>query len=103
MGRALASGEAQLAVRAGAVWAPRLVRAAAPVGQERAAVFGPQGTVLVTGGLSGLGALAARHLVTAYGVRHLLLVSRSGARAPGAAELVAELSGLGARVRVEAC
>ncbi|WP_146057839.1 type I polyketide synthase, partial [Streptomyces sp. SM10] len=36
-------------------------------------------------------------------VRHLLLVSRRGGEAPGAAELVAELEGLGARARFVAC
>ena len=38
-----------------------------------------------------------------HGVRHLLLVSRQGPAAAGAAELVGELTGLGARVRVVAC
>ncbi|MBT2230736.1 type I polyketide synthase, partial [Nonomuraea sp. NEAU-A123] len=64
---------------------------------------GGGGTVLVTGGTGGLGALVARHLVTVHGVRDLLLVSRSGMSATGAAELLQELSGLGARVRVAAC
>ncbi|WP_075324322.1 MULTISPECIES: type I polyketide synthase [unclassified Pseudonocardia] len=62
-----------------------------------------EGTVLVTGGTGGLGGLVARHLVTAHGVRHLLLTSRSGADAPGAAELVAELEDHGADVSVAAC
>ncbi|MEU7857482.1 SDR family NAD(P)-dependent oxidoreductase [Nonomuraea sp. NPDC049141] len=61
------------------------------------------GTVLVTGGTGGLGALVARHLVTVHGVRDLLLVSRSGMSAMGAADLLQELSGLGARVRIAAC
>ncbi|MFC3824310.1 SDR family NAD(P)-dependent oxidoreductase, partial [Planomonospora venezuelensis] len=61
------------------------------------------GTVLVTGGTGGLGALVARHLVARHGVRDLLLVSRRGPLAPGAGELVAELEGLGARVAVAAC
>ncbi|MFC5216431.1 SDR family NAD(P)-dependent oxidoreductase [Streptomyces coerulescens] len=61
------------------------------------------GTVLITGGTGGLGAEVARHLVTAHGVRDLLLVSRGGAGAPGAAELAAQLEELGARVRVRAC
>ena len=61
------------------------------------------GTVLVTGGTGTLGAVIARHLVTGYGVRDLVLTSRRGADAPGAAELTAELTGLGARVRVAAC
>jgi polyene macrolide polyketide synthase/pimaricinolide synthase PimS1 len=55
--------------------------------------------VLITGGTGGLGGVVARHLVTSHGVRQLLLVSRRG-EAP---ELVAELSGLGAEVIVEAC
>ncbi|ACU37200.1 type I polyketide synthase [Actinosynnema mirum] len=61
------------------------------------------GTVLITGGTGTLGAALARHLVDAHGVRHLLLVSRSGPDAPGAADLVAELAERGARVRVAAC
>ncbi|MER7438106.1 SDR family NAD(P)-dependent oxidoreductase, partial [Pseudonocardia alni] len=62
-----------------------------------------EGTVLVTGGTGGLGGLLARHLVATHGVRHLLLTSRSGADAPGAAELVSELGELGAQVSVAAC
>ncbi|MFE3442888.1 SDR family NAD(P)-dependent oxidoreductase [Nocardia sp. NPDC059180] len=62
-----------------------------------------EGTVLVTGGTGGLGAMLARHLVVEYGVRSLVLASRRGPGAPGAAESVAELTGLGARVRVVAC
>ena len=56
----------------------------------------PEGTVLITGGTGTLGALTARHLVTRHGVRHLLLISRHGPEAPGAAELDAELAALGA-------
>ncbi|KOV69422.1 zinc-binding dehydrogenase, partial [Streptomyces sp. MMG1121] len=57
-----------------------------------------EGTVLVTGGTGVLGAQVARHLVTEHGVRHLVLTSRRGPQAPGAAELRAELVGLGAEV-----
>ncbi|WP_370966487.1 type I polyketide synthase [Amycolatopsis sp. cg9] len=63
----------------------------------------PAGTVLVTGGTGTLGARIARHLVTAHGVRRLLLVSRRGPAAPGAAELAADLTALGAEVTVAAC
>ena len=101
----LASGEDQVAVRGGRLLAPRLVRAAS--GPEDAPADGPiwdaNGTVLITGGTGTLGALAARHLVVEHGVRHLLLVSRRGAQAPGAAELVAELSAHDASVSVAAC
>jgi acyl transferase domain-containing protein/NADPH:quinone reductase-like Zn-dependent oxidoreductase len=65
--------------------------------------FDRDGTVLITGGTGGLGALLARHLVTRHEARHLLLVSRSGPNAEGAATLVAELEELGAQVRVVAC
>ncbi|NUR60108.1 MAG: SDR family NAD(P)-dependent oxidoreductase, partial [Catenulispora sp.] len=67
------------------------------------APLNPDGTVLITGGTGTLGALTARHLVTDLGVRHLLLTSRRGADAPGAAELTAELAGLGAEVTIAAC
>ncbi|WP_418953451.1 type I polyketide synthase [Streptomyces cinnabarinus] len=63
----------------------------------------PDGTVLITGGTGTLGSLLARHLVTGYGVRNLLLTSRQGTEAPGAAELVAELAELGAAAEVVAC
>ncbi|MEU4252175.1 SDR family NAD(P)-dependent oxidoreductase [Amycolatopsis sp. NPDC026612] len=63
----------------------------------------PAGTVLVTGGTGRLGALVARHLVTRHGVRDLLLASRRGPAADGAADLVAELTAAGAQVRVVAC
>ncbi|WP_438822078.1 SDR family NAD(P)-dependent oxidoreductase [Actinocrinis puniceicyclus] len=63
----------------------------------------PDGTVLMTGATGTLGALTARRLVTGHGVRHLLLTSRRGAAAPGAADLARELRGLGASVRIECC
>ncbi|MGP3937924.1 SDR family NAD(P)-dependent oxidoreductase [Nonomuraea sp. KM88] len=101
VGQALATGEPQLAIRGGELLAPRLGRAEDLADPEP--VFGPDGTVLITGGTGGLGALVARHLVTEHEVRRLLLVSRRGPDAPGAAELVAELSELGAEVDVAAC
>ncbi|MFD6367071.1 SDR family NAD(P)-dependent oxidoreductase [Streptomyces roseolus] len=107
--RALAAGEPQLALRDGRLHAPRLARATAapeaaapPGGDARRPAFAPDGTVLVTGGTGGLGALFARHLVTAHGVRHLLLSSRRGPATPGADELTAELTALGAHVTVAA-
>ncbi|MBE8521725.1 SDR family NAD(P)-dependent oxidoreductase [Amycolatopsis sp. H6(2020)] len=63
----------------------------------------PDGTVLVTGGTGTLGARLARHLVTAHGVRRLLLLSRRGPDAPGATELAGELTTLGAEVTLVAC
>ncbi len=94
------SGEPEFAVRGGEVRVPRLVRRA---GTAAAQTLTPEGTVLVTGASGALGGLVARHLVTERGVRNLMLVSRRGVQAPGMGELVAELEGLGAAVRVAAC
>ncbi|MFJ2477547.1 type I polyketide synthase [Streptomyces sp. NPDC087659] len=63
----------------------------------------PHGTVLITGGTGGLGQEVARHMVRAYGARHLLLLSRRGPDAVGAAELRDELVAAGARVAIHAC
>ncbi|MFF7890290.1 SDR family NAD(P)-dependent oxidoreductase, partial [Streptomyces sp. NPDC020794] len=99
---AVATGEPQLALRAGELSVPRLARAAVePAGAGRP--LDPDGTVLITGGTGMIGRLVARHLVTEHGVRHLVLTGRRGRQAPGAAELGAELTALGAEVRVEAC
>ncbi|MBA8925107.1 acyl transferase domain-containing protein/D-arabinose 1-dehydrogenase-like Zn-dependent alcohol dehydrogenase/acyl carrier protein [Kutzneria viridogrisea] len=62
-----------------------------------------EGTALITGGTGTLGALAARNLVTEHGVRKLVLTSRRGMDAPGATELHADLSALGAEVEIVAC
>jgi NAD(P)-dependent dehydrogenase (short-subunit alcohol dehydrogenase family)/acyl carrier protein len=100
--------EPQLAIRNGEALVAKLVRVAAR-GRDGDSVDGlqssidPQGTVLVTGGLGGLGRLVARHLVSEHGVRSLLLAGRRGIDTPGAAELVDELEGHGARVHVVAC
>ncbi|GHC94951.1 hypothetical protein GCM10007079_45980 [Nocardiopsis terrae] len=67
------------------------------------APFPQEGTVLVTGRAGRLGHRVARHLVTGYGVRHLLLVHPEGAAALGQDERTAELRALGARVSVRAC
>ncbi|MGP4053005.1 SDR family NAD(P)-dependent oxidoreductase, partial [Streptomyces sp. 2A115] len=105
LGSVLAGGEPQVAVRGVVLSAPRLVRAggAVPDALDVPAVFGAEGTVLVTGGTGALGALVARHLVARHGVRHLLLASRRGPDAEGMGELIAELAEQGALVSVAAC
>ncbi|MDH6117463.1 acyl transferase domain-containing protein/D-arabinose 1-dehydrogenase-like Zn-dependent alcohol dehydrogenase/acyl carrier protein [Kitasatospora sp. GAS204A] len=101
---ALAADESQLALREGVLLLPRLARVAAPADDVSPGLeVGPDGTVLVTGATGTLGRLVARHLVAVHGVRHLLLVSRRGAEAAGAAELAAELGESGACVRFAAC
>ncbi|MFE3457715.1 SDR family NAD(P)-dependent oxidoreductase [Nocardiopsis aegyptia] len=67
------------------------------------APFPQDRTTLITGGTGALGHRVARHLVTGYGVRHLLLASRSGPEAQGQDARTAELEALGARVEVVAC
>ncbi|WP_033434781.1 type I polyketide synthase [Saccharothrix syringae] len=96
---ALALGEPEVAVRGGEVFAPRLARTA---GQGQRVDWG-DGPVLVTGATGALGGILARHLVTAHGVRDLVLLSRRGPDAPGAAELAAELADLGATATAVAC
>ncbi|MEU0584609.1 SDR family NAD(P)-dependent oxidoreductase [Streptomyces sp. NPDC006132] len=98
---AVATGEPQLRVRDGRVTVPAL--AAVHEVADAGAAFGADGTVLITGGTGALGAELARHLVTAHGVRHLLLTARRGPRAPEAEELRAELAESGARVGIVAC
>ncbi|GAA3155871.1 type I polyketide synthase [Nonomuraea roseoviolacea] len=98
--RVVAVGEPQVRVAGDKVLVPRLARR----GQETASHLEQiAGAVLVTGGTGGLGALVARRLVERHGVRELVLVSRRGPDAPGAGELVAELTALGASARVAAC
>ncbi|MGH2853936.1 MAG: SDR family NAD(P)-dependent oxidoreductase, partial [Solirubrobacteraceae bacterium] len=101
----------QLAIRAGSVSVPRLARIG-PASHRRslqpgaagaAPRFDPGRTVLITGGTGALGGLVARHLVSVHGVRGVVLASRRGRAAEGAVELEAELTALGAQVRIVAC
>ncbi|MFJ7416284.1 SDR family NAD(P)-dependent oxidoreductase [Streptomyces sp. NPDC098077] len=96
---ALAAGEPELVLRDGRLHAPRLSRIEV---SDPGVSFGG-GTVLITGGTGGLGATVARHLAQNHGVRRLLLVSRRGEQAQGAAELAAELAEAGADVTIAAC
>ena len=100
---ASATAEPQTAIRGGELLVPRLARALAALRGEGPEPLDPEKTVLITGGLSGIGASVARHLAAEHGARHLLLVSRQGAQAPGAADLVAELAELGAEADVATC
>ncbi|MEU7137783.1 SDR family NAD(P)-dependent oxidoreductase, partial [Streptomyces sp. NPDC046261] len=97
----LATGDAQFVVRDGTLHVGRLARVATEEASSPA--WDVDGTVLITGGTGGLGGELARHLVTRRGQRHLLLASRRGENAPGAAELRAELTAHGADVTITAC
>jgi pimaricinolide synthase PimS1 len=100
---ALASDEPELALRDGAVFVPRLARVAADEPREPLVFDADGGAVLITGGTGGLGAVVARHLAGEHGVRRLVLTSRRGPEAEGAAELVAELAELGCEAQAVAC
>ncbi|MGY0055443.1 type I polyketide synthase [Streptomyces sp. LZ34] len=99
--RAVAGPERECAVRASGVFVRRLERAPL-AGAEPGREWRPHGTVLITGGTGGLGAHVARWLA-GHGPVRLLLLSRRGEAAEGAAGLRDELAGLGARVTVAAC
>ncbi|WP_446681676.1 SDR family NAD(P)-dependent oxidoreductase [Allokutzneria oryzae] len=100
VGVAVGTGEPQVVVRDGSLYAPRLLRTPSE-GEAWQPAAG--GTVLVTGGTGGLGALLAKHLVASHGVTNLVLTSRRGGGAPGVADLKAELVALGANVTIAAC
>nr|WSX19092.1 type I polyketide synthase [Streptomyces tubercidicus] len=112
---AVALDEPQVAIRDGKLTVPRLttldrpekpVESDGPEEPEKGTtdpVWKPDGTVLITGGTGTLGTLVARHLVTGHQVRNLLLTSRRGPDAEGAAALRDELTELGARVTIAAC
>ncbi len=95
--------EPQVALREGRALVPRVARALAPEQEEEPVSLDPEKTILISGGTGALAAQVSRHLVSEHGARHLLLASRSGARAEGARELKQELTELGAEVRIEAC
>jgi len=97
------SGEPQLALRDGVPHIARLARPARKDAPVAPPVLAVGGTALITGGTGMLGAIFAEHLVTRYGVKHLLLLSRRGPDAPGVAELQERLAGLGAEVAIVAC
>ncbi|GLW91870.1 hypothetical protein Aglo03_26860 [Actinokineospora globicatena] len=94
----LTGDEDQVALRANGTYARRL----APAPVDSGTPWRAKGTVLITGGTGALGGHVARWLA-GRGVQHLLLTSRRGLAAPGAAELVQELADLGASAEVIAC
>jgi acyl transferase domain-containing protein len=85
---ALQTDEPQIAVRDGVAMVPRLA-VAEP--SSTAPALDPDGTVLITGGTGALGASLARYLVAEHGIRHLLLVNRSGRTPAWVADLPAKV------------
>ncbi len=97
--------ESELAVRGGSISAARLAAARADVTTDEGGIRLRAGaTVLITGGTGGLGQALARHLISTHSIGRLVLTSRRGMEAPGAAELIEELTAEGAaEVVVVAC
>ncbi|MEU5943700.1 type I polyketide synthase, partial [Micromonospora sp. NPDC047548] len=95
----LAYDEPELAVRDGRALLPRLTRASAGAGAPPR--WDTDGTVLVTGGTGGAGAVIARHLVAEHRIDHLLLAVDPTEDVDK--DLLAELAELGADVTVAAC
>ncbi|MEX3846500.1 type I polyketide synthase [Paraburkholderia sp. BR10882] len=73
-------GENEVALRAGRRYAVRLDQDDEPAPERIVPPFDPAATYLLTGGLGALGLKVADWLITAQGVRHLVLTAR---RAPG--------------------
>ena len=105
-------GEPQLAVRAGTTYLARLAPVTGAVlslpdsatpGIADAGAGLAGGTVLITGGTGMVGGVLARHVVSRYGVRRVVLASRRGEHAEGVAEVVAGLVQAGVEVAVAAC
>ncbi|MEU4634287.1 type I polyketide synthase [Micromonospora chalcea] len=96
-----AGDEDQIAVRPSGLLARRLTRV--PLGDSQPAnPWQPYGTGLVTGGTGALGGHAARWLARS-GVENIVVVSRRGMAAPGAQQLVDDLTALGAQATVVEC
>lgn len=108
---ALVSKEEVFAIRRGTLVIPRLSKVSTastqalilPGTSAAASTLDVSGTVLITGGTGGLGALLSRHIARAYGAKHLLLVSRSGMKAASSRLLHKELSSEGVIVHIEEC
>ncbi|MBL6076904.1 SDR family NAD(P)-dependent oxidoreductase [Belnapia sp. T18] len=93
------------ALQAGGHIGKLVIRPPVPDGHAEAAsplTRAAQGTILVIGGTGGFGLATARWLA-ARGARHLALLSRRGAAAPGADAAVRDLAARGATASLHAC
>jgi acyl transferase domain-containing protein len=92
-------GEDQVAIRAGGVFGRRLERAALAGAAES---WVPSGSVLITGGTGVIGGRVGRWLAD-RGAPCVVLASRQGPRAVGAAALAAQLATAGTAVEMVTC
>ncbi|WP_344379076.1 beta-ketoacyl synthase N-terminal-like domain-containing protein, partial [Streptomyces rhizosphaericus] len=109
--RAVEDGHDQAAIRTGVLLVPRLTRVSVPAepdpGPDPAPALDPaldpDGLVVINGGDTVRGTALARHLVTTYGARHLLLLGANGLPEDAAAALRTELGQEGAQVSMAVC
>jgi polyene macrolide polyketide synthase/mycolactone side chain polyketide synthase len=94
---AISDTESEVAWRGGRRFVARLLRATS--GGDGARPLRTDGTVLVTGGLGGIGQHIGRWLAR-RGTKHIVLAGRRGDRTPGALELADELRRLGSSVTI---
>ncbi|OXM47549.1 malonyl CoA-ACP transacylase [Amycolatopsis thailandensis] len=94
----LGGPEDEVAIREDGIFARRFV----PAAPAPTTAWTTSGTALITGGTGALGSLVAERLIRA-GTEHVVLLSRRGENAPGAAELRQKLEDFGARVSIHAC
>ncbi|MEU9993687.1 type I polyketide synthase, partial [Streptomyces sp. NPDC048045] len=93
-------GEDQVAITAAGLLGRRLTRA--PQSRASAGGWTPRGSVLITGGTGAIAGHVARWLA-GRGAQRLVLTSRSGPGARGAATLAAELAAAGSTVEIVTC
>ncbi|WP_281288446.1 type I polyketide synthase [Streptomyces paromomycinus] len=93
-------GENEVAVRRAGILGRRLSSVPHSNGPEKG--WTPRGTVLITGGTGAIAGHVARRLA-GRGAERLVLTSRSGPAAEGAAALAAELAAAGSAVEIVAC
>ncbi|GAA2962022.1 type I polyketide synthase [Actinokineospora diospyrosa] len=99
LGAILSGHENQVSLGQSGALVRHLRRATSTAWQQE---WRPRGPVLITGGTGAIGAHVARWLAT-RGATRLILTSRRGLTAPGAPELVAELTALGTEAVVIPC
>jgi malonyl CoA-acyl carrier protein transacylase len=92
-------GEDQVAIRGAGILGLRLARAPQP---RPGRTWQPRGSVLITGGTGAIAGHVARWLA-GRGAPRLILTSRTGPAAPGAAALAADLAARGTTVQILAC
>ncbi|MER7670075.1 type I polyketide synthase [Kitasatospora sp. NPDC096128] len=92
-------GENEVAVRSAGILGRRLTHASQPRGKDR---WAPRGSVLITGGTGAIAGHVSRWLAE-RGTERLVLTSRSGPAAQGAAALAAEFATAGSTVEIVAC